>query len=62
MYSQKWKMPPSSMTVSEALKRQKTTPDPAVLIEQRLDFSDYVPGGFGTADCVILADRLIYLT
>lgn len=27
-----------------------------VLIEQRLDFSKWVPGGFGTGDCVIVAD------
>lgn len=30
--------------------------DPVVLIEQRLDFSRYVEGGFGTGDCVIIAD------
>lgn len=30
--------------------------DPLVLIEQRLDFSQWVPGGFGTGDCVIVAD------
>lgn len=30
--------------------------DPLVLIEQRLDFSRWVPGGFGTGDCVIVAD------
>lgn len=30
--------------------------DPVVLIEQRLDFSRYVPEGFGTGDCVIVAD------
>ncbi|WP_302681528.1 DUF2800 domain-containing protein [uncultured Megasphaera sp.] len=30
--------------------------DPLVLIEQRLDFSRWVSGGFGTGDCVIVAD------
>lgn len=30
--------------------------DPQVLIEQRLDFSHIVPGGFGTGDCVIIAE------
>ena len=30
--------------------------DPQVMIEQRLDFSRWVPGGFGTGDCVIVAD------
>ena len=48
--------------ILEALEAvRKTTPDPAVLIEQRLDFSDYVLGGFGTADCVILADQALHL-
>lgn len=35
---------------------KKVTPDPIVLIEQRLDFSRYVKEGFGTGDCVIIAD------
>lgn len=30
--------------------------DPIVLIEQHLDYSDYVPEGFGTGDLVIVAD------
>ena len=30
-------------------------------IEQRLDFSDYVPDGFGTGDCVIVADRRLHI-
>ena len=30
--------------------------DPVVLVEQKLDFSKYVPDSFGTADCVIVAD------
>lgn len=30
--------------------------DPLVLVEQRLGFSRWVPGGFGTGDCVIVAD------
>lgn len=30
--------------------------DPIVLIEQHLDFSCFVPEGFGTGDCVIIAD------
>ncbi|MDA8227023.1 MAG: DUF2800 domain-containing protein [Desulfitobacterium hafniense] len=33
--------------------------DPVVLIEQRLDFSRYVTDGFGTGDCVIVADGTI---
>ena len=32
---------------------------PAVMVEQRLDFSRYVPGGFGTGDCIIVADDVL---
>ena len=35
--------------------------DPFVLIEQRLDFSCYVPDGFGTVDCLIVADKLLHI-
>ena len=33
--------------------------DPVVMVEQRLDFSKYVPGGFGTGDCIIVADDVL---
>ena len=32
-----------------------------MLIEQHLDFSSYVPGGFGTGDCVIVADGKLHV-
>lgn len=35
---------------------KKVTTDPIVLIEQRLDYSKYVESGFGTGDCVLIAD------
>ena len=35
---------------------KKSSPDPVVLIEQRLDYSRFVESGFGTGDCVIVAD------
>ena len=35
--------------------------DPFVLIEQRLDFSCHVPDGFGTGDCLIVADKLLHI-
>lgn len=34
---------------------------PAVLIEKRVDFSRYVSGGFGTADCLILAGDTLHV-
>jgi len=35
--------------------------DPIILIEQHLDFSCYVPDGFGTGDCVIIADDRLHI-
>ena len=35
--------------------------DPTVLIEQRVDFSRWVEGGFGTADCIIVADGILQI-
>lgn len=35
--------------------------DPVVLIEQKFDFSKYVPEGFGTGDCVIIDDGTLYV-
>ncbi|MBQ1660535.1 MAG: DUF2800 domain-containing protein, partial [Clostridia bacterium] len=37
-------------------KAKESCNDPIVLIEQKLDFTNYVPRGFGTGDCVIVAD------
>ena len=36
-----------------------TLQEPMVLVEQRLDFSRHVPSGFGTGDCVIVADSVL---
>ena len=33
---------------------QRKTADAVVLLEQRVDFSPWVPDGFGTADCIII--------
>lgn len=35
--------------------------DPSIYIEQKLDFSKYVPEGFGTGDCVIVSDHLLHI-
>lgn len=35
--------------------------DPVALIEQRLDFSHIVPEGFGTGDCVIIAEPTLQI-
>lgn len=35
------------------------TPDAQLLIETRLDFTDYIPEAFGTADAIIIADGVM---
>lgn len=34
-------------------------PDALILVEHRLDYSDFAPGGFGTGDLIIVADGMI---
>ena len=46
----------ASYVLEQVNEASKTCSDPKVLIEQRVDFSRWVPEGFGTADCVIIAD------
>ena len=40
---------------------RRTCTDPIVLIEQRLNFTDYVPEGFGTGDCIIISDEKLQI-
>lgn len=48
--------------IMEQLEEAKQScKDPLVLIEQRLDFSCYVPQGFGTGDCIIIADKKLHI-
>ena len=34
---------------------------PAVMVEKKVDFSSYVPDGFGTADCIIIAEGTLHV-
>lgn len=42
-------------------KAKEHCKDPEILVEQRLDFSRWVPEGFGTGDCVIVADDVLHI-
>jgi hypothetical protein len=46
----------SAYVLEQAEAAKQSCADPVVLIEQRVDFSRWVEGGFGTADCIIIAD------
>ncbi|WP_270351587.1 DUF2800 domain-containing protein [Ligilactobacillus ruminis] len=50
-----------SYVMEEFQKANLNHPGTTVLIEQRLDFSKYVPDGFGTGDCIIIADGLMHI-
>ena len=38
---------------------READPQAQILLEQRLDYSKWVPSGFGTGDCVIVSDNLL---
>ena len=42
-------------------KAKQYCKDPQVLVEQRLDFSKWVPDSFGTGDCLIVADKVLQI-
>jgi len=41
------------------MEAKKNCPDTLVLLEQRLDFSEWVPEGFGTGDVIIISDGVL---
>lgn len=45
--------------MEQYLAAKEKCSDTIVLIEQKLDFSRFVPEGFGTGDCVIVADNTL---
>ena len=48
--------------VSEIVAKAKDTcSDPVVLIEQHLDYSKFVQEGFGTGDCIVIADGELHI-
>lgn len=42
-------------------KAKETCVDPLIFIEQRLDYSKFVKDGFGTGDCVLVADGTLHI-
>ena len=47
------------IVMARYFEAKKSTPDAQLLIEQRLDFSEWVPSGFGTGDAVIVSDKTL---
>lgn len=42
-------------------QKEALGPNTLVFIEQRLDFSQYVPEGFGTGDCVLISEKVLHI-
>lgn len=42
-------------------KAKQRCNDPLILIEQQVDLSEYVPNGYGTADCIIVSDDTLHI-
>lgn len=47
--------------LEQLVEAKQNCSDPLVLIEQHLNFSSYVPQGFGTGDCIIIADKNMHI-
>lgn len=50
-----------SFVMEQIAKAKEFCPDPLVCVEQKLDYSKWVQDGFGTGDCVIVADDTLYI-
>ena len=50
-----------SFVMEQYEKAKQQCKDPLILVEQRLDFSKWVPDGFGTGDCLIIADNILQI-
>lgn len=46
----------AAFVIEQLEKARETCADPQILIEQKLDFSKYVPEGYGHVDCLIISD------
>lgn len=47
------------VVIERLLRAREDDPTAQLLLEQRLDFSNWVPSGFGTGDAIIVSDTLL---
>lgn len=50
-----------SYVLEQYEQAKQDSPDTVIYIEQHLDFSHVVPGGFGTGDCLVVADGTLHV-
>ena len=51
----------ADFVMEQVTKERRRDPDTQVFVEQRLDFSCYVPEGFGTGDCLIVSKGRLHI-
>lgn len=51
----------ADFVMEQVTKERRRDPETQVFIEQRLDFSCYVPEGFGTGDCLIVSKGRLHI-
>jgi hypothetical protein len=51
----------ASYVMEQYQEAKQYAKDATISVEQKLDFSKYVPEGFGTGDCVIVSDHLLHI-
>lgn len=44
------------MVLEQFHRLQLSSPDAVIYVEQEVDFSEYVPGAYGTSDCICIGD------
>lgn len=47
------------VVMQKFLAAKSADPNACIFLEQRLDYSQWVPSGFGTGDCIIVSDNLL---
>lgn len=47
------------IVITKLVQAREADPSAQLLLEQRLDYSRWVPSGFGTGDAIIVSDRLL---
>ena len=51
----------AAFILEQMAEMRKAGAEPTVMVETRLDFSDWVPDGFGTGDCIIIGGDTLHL-
>lgn len=51
----------AKFVMDEKAKAELMCKDPLIMVEQKVDFSRFVPNGYGTVDCLIVSDQQLHV-